>query len=685
MFLLHSTRTKPLGDSAHLVDLPRCVTCRRPSRVPHSTIRFASADSKAAALIERPPHEQVVRLSRLFLPTFNAESLSTSKAALPSLGLLLRGGFARQSSAGIYTLLPMGLRVVQKISAIIEDEMNGIGASRLEMPTLLSSALWYKSGRWKSMGSELFRLKGRGGSEYLLAPTHEEEVTRLVADEVQSHRQLPVKVYQITRKYRDEPRPRSGLMRTREFYMKDLYTFDADEARARESYEQVRGAYSRILDRLLGANHGAWLAAAADTGAIGGDLSHEYQIEDELGEDTILKCSTCAHAANQELAQSSPRHDPSVLPISAQDLRVELYELANDPAGLNAADSDAAFQIAAERSPARLWAVVVPRDRSISPVQLRKAAAQDLQPLHKSSHCTQPGQFSASFDKVTVLTDAECSAVEAQEVCDAVAAGISALLNEDHGTSAGAAPSLEDFFPPVQSLQASALVDVPFMTESSIELSYGNYREAADGDACSSCAAQGRAGTLVASKAIEVGHTFLLGAKYSDALQVGFTPAAADAANSPASSSQRRVPFQMGCYGLGISRLLGAIAQRSATLGGQHGFVWPRSMAPFQVCIIANGSNADGLAQVLQALFHRPGKVTGCSSDHPVVANDVAIDDREELSISRRLKDANLIGFPVVVVIGKAWREKRHVEVIIRDAQSVDGTIKCETTLIALD
>ncbi len=651
---------------------------------------LAARDPALHVLTPAPSHllQKCVRLSALFAPTLRAESLSPTEQTIPSLALLLRGGFLRQSSAGVYTLLPLGHRVLRRISDLVEDEMDGIGASRLDMPNLLSSSAWRRSGRWDSMGSELFKLPVRGGggsSEYLLGPTHEEEVTQLVGGEVASHKQLPVKVYQITRKFRNEPRPKSGLLRTREFYMKDLYTFDADVGAAKAAYAEVRAAYGRIFDRLLGRQHGPWLSAAADTGAIGGELSHEYHLADSLGEDTLLSCNTCGFAANQELALSAPSSPPggAQVPIDSDDLAVQLFEEADE--SRQATSQEQAFGSGA--TPGQLFAVVTARGRQASASHVSRAARKitgggasaGLRPVTRESACFQPEQFSSHFDRVVVLVDQACTSVEQDEIVDAVGRAVGRHLQGGQDVS-GEAPQLSDLFPP-QSHFAGEGDAASLQHESSIQLEYGNLKQAVAGDQCLTCAQSGKKSALVATQSIEIGHTFLLGTKYSEALNAGFTPSAEQQQQLAArGSAGGKAPFQMGCYGIGISRLIGAIASRAAALGGGEQLIWPRSIAPFQVCIVTPGAGKATQANgedpaVSEALDQIVGALTGGATAPPelqlaetLAMRDIAIDDRST-SVSRKLKDADLIGFPIVLVLGKAWKESGKVEVIIRDAE----------------
>ncbi|RKP10002.1 prolyl-tRNA synthetase [Thamnocephalis sphaerospora] len=423
-------------------------------------------------------------LSRLFVPTSKDVSAS---ARVASHQLMLRAGLIRQSASGVYSLLPFAVRALGKLERIIDEEMETIGANKLSLPGILSADAWRKTGRWDTMGTELFRLSDRKESAFCLAPTHEEEVTQLIAAEVSSYRQLPLRLYQIGRKYRDELRPRSGLLRAREFVMKDLYTFDADEAAAMETYDTVVGAYRRIFNR-IGV---PYAIAEADTGQIGGKRSHEFHFCSDAGEDTLLSCTHCGYTANEELAQGI--HAPTA-----------------------------------------------------------------------AAHTATPSQQ-----------------------------------------------------------QKAPINDAP---------------------------------RLSARRAIEVGHTFLLGDKYSRPLEATYQPVAT---TSTGATTSAQVPIQMGCYGLGVTRALAAIAQATHD---EHGLRWPWSIAPYRVCVIPlqlSGKNTAGDEQLLADAQRLQDQL---ETEVPGLRGEVVLDDRRGLSPGWRLKDAELIGYPWLVVLGRAWARDGRVE-----------------------
>lgn len=622
-------------------------------------ISHSRSFTRASAALRRPVH-----LSQHFVPTLRAEE--SGHEHVESVIRLLRGGYIRQSSSGFFTLLPNGLRIVKKIERMIDGEMAGIGASKLEMPIVLSSALWHKSGRFDTMGSELYRLKDRRGTEFVLGPTYEEEITRLVGDEVHSWRQLPVKVYQITQKHRDEPRPRSGLLRTRGFLMKDLYTFDIGLAEAESSYEQVRAAYDRIMTRLFGQKGNGWRVAQADSGAMGGLQSHEYQVADELGEDTLLSCDRCHYSANSEMAASLPNR--ASLPSEAGQVDVHLYGSA-DPSAHGCT----------------MTAVISSKARQLNPVKVQKAV-RSVQENHRTAMDVEeiyPGKPALTwdwndrpegpmirFDRIQLLLDNECSALEPDEIEEAVLRSIeqygspSNAISEPISGRAAGAPTLHDYF----GAQLRGSHD-PVLTK------VMDMRQTEHGDTCAAC----RVGKLSQTRTVEVGHTFLLGTRYSTSLEYKF----ATKSNEPSTTA-----FQMGCYGIGLTRIFGVLAQLASRRfdalatstnpsSKRAGFAWDADVAPFRVLILPldldNQKQAQAVKIICEALQGR-NAVGGTQNkasvmeallgiDGSVAHSDIAIDDRVSMSFGTKLNESDLVGYPFVMILGKHFNSTGEVEV----------------------
>lgn len=512
----------------------------------------------------------------------------------------------------------------------------------------MSSALWHKSGRVETMGSELYKLNDRKGSEYILAPTFEEEITKLVGEEVHSWRNLPVKVYQTSRKYRDEPRPRNGLLRTREFLMKDLYTFDADIQGAEKSYKEIRNAYDAIMTRIFGVQGTGWKIAEADTGAMGGAQSHEYQVPDDVGEDELFMCSDCSYTANGELATSL---SPSLtsMPETCEDLQVLLYGSKD--------------LLAHECT---MTAVVIPRGRTVNETKLaRHLSKEDGKAL--STHAPwdwneRPEGPMIRFDNLQILLDSDCMAAEVDEIGQAILQAVEAFIYPD-GTQAWTSsktsntPILSDYFQQKSSSQSSALSD-PITT------SIVNLRQAQANDTCSSC----RIGTLQRIKSIEVGHTFLLGTRYSDSLGYQFV-----------NRDSSKVPFQMGCYGIGITRIMGVLAQlaskqydnlKTATKKVRRGFVWNRNVAPFTAIILPINLNEKTrqAANIICKGLQRSKTIEGVEG---IKEQDIAIDDRTNLSMGVRMSDADLLGSPLFILLGDRFEKTGEVEIRHRTESGV--------------
>jgi prolyl-tRNA synthetase len=491
------------------------------------------------------------------------------------------------------------------------------------------------------MGNELYKLNDRTGSELILAPTYEEEITKLVGKEVHSWRGLPVKVYQTSKKFRDEPRPRNGLLRTREFLMKDLYTFDADMQGAQQSYKQVQTAYDAIMTRLFGEQTKGWRIAEADTGAMGGSQSHEYQVQDDVGEDTLITCSNCSYTANEELA-ASVAASPQDIPIASEDVQVVLYG-SDDVASHGCT----------------LSAIVIAKDRSLNEAKIARHLAEDSKkPLARHSKWDwedRPEGPIMRFDKLQVLLDQECKAVEAEEISLAILQAIEAMAMPGQGgiqssLSLPDAPTLQDYF----------------QSDSAISTTIVDLHKAEAGDRCSSC----HQGTLQKTKSIEVGHTFLLGNRYSKSLEYDF-----------AQKEGKKEPFQMGCYGIGITRILGVLAQVASRQMQEvqkvssiirPGFAWNRNVAPFTALILPlewDDAKKQAASVICQALQSDNSKWGLCQS------KDIAIDDRHQhVSFGAKLSQADLVGYPLVFLLGKHFDRTGEVEVRRRTSDSIEQT-----------
>ncbi|KAJ2718794.1 hypothetical protein GGI07_005584 [Coemansia sp. Benny D115] len=509
------------------------------------------------------------RYSRMLLPT-KKQADNNGGGTQTTTDLLTKAGYIKQSSAGIFTLMPLAQRVMDKIEKIVDEEMRSVGGQKLAMPNLLGPEHWRKSGRWATAGDEVFRLKDRRGSTLLLGPTHEEEITALIKDTVRGFREYPLRMYQITRKFRDEARPRAGLLRGREFVMKDMYTFDVTQKQAIDTFDQLEAAYRRVFDR-IGVEY---KVADADSGSIGGSLSKEFHFTNDVGEDTVLECRACGRVANEERARSR------VL----------------GPSQVFLATAGTSDGVKAEGGQRRL--VVVPADHE--PSALKIAHAWGL---------------------------ASTQTLAFEPVADG------ALSTMEHA----------QLLPPMVDQCCTEISSDSFAGAMA-----GDWHVARAGDGCGQCSG----GTLEATRAIEVGHIFYLGDRYSRAM--GLTVL----------HQGQREPVQMGCFGIGVSRVLQAAAECTSNSKDSTGgsIRWPPAIAPFLATILPlTEAGEAGVTRVSEIL----GRVN--VRGRPVFHDNVAVDDRAYLSPGFRLNDAQLLGIPVTVVLGRGFeKELPEVEVQLR-------------------
>ncbi|KAF9931150.1 hypothetical protein FBU30_010686 [Linnemannia zychae] len=562
------------------------------------------------------------RVSKTLVPTSKQKFAHVAgQDMVPSQQLLLRSGMMRQSSSGIYSILPYGQRVLNKIEGIIDEEMENVGAQKLSLPSLQTSENWKKSGRWQTAGQEMFKLKDRKGSDFLLAPTHEEEVTSLIAKEVHSYRQLPIRVYQIGRKYRDELRARSGLLRGKEFVMKDLYTFDITEEEAYATYNEVVAAYRKIMKR-LGV---PYAVAEADTGNIGGSHSHEFHILSKVGEDSLLSCKSCGYTSNEERAIGIIPTTPSKAAVKFRNSEeVPRWIESLDVVPRSAVRINPKFEFGIIRTSSEnstqlenytLVAVATSGDRTVNEIKMSKAF----------KNINLAGSIQ---DVKTLLGDSKITDF---------------MLCVDQSMFPGQQPpqskqiALESSLPE----ELSSLIHANTWNQS-VRVVYGDYHNCQSDDGCPHC--QNNKGVTVPmtlTRAIEVGHTFMLGTKYSVPLEATFVT----------EDGQDEVPIQMGCYGLGVTRLMASIVEASHD---HKGIVWPESVAPFRVVIVT--SEDEGCIQAAENVYDIVQKAFQTKAD-------VILDDRTETTLGFKMKDAELIGYPWMVVVGKGFLRTGNIEV----------------------
>ncbi len=533
------------------------------------------------------------------------------EAEIPSHRLMLRAGLMRKLASGLYTWLPLGLRVLKKVEAVVREEMDRTGALEILMPILQPRDLWERSGRWESMDAVMLKARTHGGRELVLGPTHEEVVTDLVAREISSYRQLPVSLYQINTKFRDEIRPRFGVMRCREFLMKDAYSFDIDEAGADRSYRLMYEAYERIFARCgLEA-----MAVEADTGMMGGRDSHEFMVPAETGEDAVAVCPKCGYAANVERAAvgetafsgTRTAEKPEEVPTPGLRTVEELSRfLSASPARF--------IKTLIYRAGGEPFAVLIRGDREVNESKLSRglggaaAVLADEETIRKVTGAPLGFAGPVGLKGVKVLADYSVAAI-----ADGITGGNREDIHLVH-------VNLERDCPPLE---------------------YADLAVAAGGDPCAAC------GTAMAlRRGIEVGHVFKLGTKYSRTLGAVFKDEA---------GNER--PAIMGCYGIGVSRMVAAVIEQHHD---EKGIIWPAAVAPYQVLLLTLAPDQPAAARAAEDLLAR------------LEANgrDVLYDDRA-VSAGVKFNDADLIGFPVRITIGKKFLKTGLVEVKTRRSEEV--------------
>jgi len=544
----------------------------------------------------------IMRVSQLLNPTLREVP---AEAEVVSHQLLVRAGLIRKSASGLYTYLPLGLRVLRKIENIVREEMNAKGGQEVLMPIMQPAELWKESGRWDVYGAELFRLKDRHNREFCLGPTHEEIVTDLIRGEVRSYKQLPLLLYQIQNKYRDERRPRFGLMRGREFVMKDLYSFDRDEAGLAESYQKMYDAYCRIFSR-CGLK---FRPVEADAGAIGGTGgTHEFMVLADSGENAVIYCPKCSYAANQEKAECRPQVIEDVSPEGQRTLvATPNVKTIDDLSKFLAVPKTALVKSLLYQGDGKLLLVLLRGDRELNEIKLNNALGGfvTLQLASAETVLRILGCEPGSVGPIEV--PAELLVIADEEVPLMKKAVCGANKADYH------------------------FVDVVPSTELRIDQVH-DLRMMATGEACLKCGAP-----LKDARGIEVGQVFKLGTKYSKALGATFLDL----------NGEEKFCV-MGCYGVGVSRSLAASIEQNHD---DYGIIWPMSIAPYQ-CILVPVSTKDALVVETAEKLYQELQRLGV---------EVVLDDRDERA-GVKFKDADLVGYPLRVTIGSKTLANGQVE-----------------------
>lgn len=547
--------------------------------------------------------------SRLYSPTLRE---LPADAVVVSHQYMLKAGMMRKVGNGIYSFLPLAWRSIQKVEKIIREEINKTGAQEIMMPIVQPAELWQKTGRWDVFGPEMFKLKDRNDREYCLGPTHEELVTSLIQMDTTSYKQLPVSVYQIQNKYRDEKRPRFGLMRSREFIMKDGYTFDADEEGLDKQYKLMYDAYSRIFTR-CGLT---FRPVIADSGAIGGSGSHEFEVLADSGEADIVYCENCDFAANIEAV------DP--LTIKSDIHNDKKKEIVETP-GQHTIEMVCDFLHAPVKQSVKavvynvdglVVLAMVRGDHEVNETKIQHiynainvdmASDEDLKKVGLTAGYISPIGLKRTkeFD---ILVDP--TVMEMQDAC------CGANEKDKHYIHVNPARDFKD-------------------------VRVETIRQIEEGDACPHCG-----GKIVRCRGIEVGQVFKLGTKYSEALHATFLD-----------NQGKSHPFVMGCYGIGVTRTVAASIEQNHDADG---IIWPVAIAPYEVVIVPANNKSEEVMAAAKKLY----------DSMEDSRDEVVLDDRNERA-GIKFKDADLIGYPVRVTIGKKWQQSGSVEIKIRRSGEV--------------
>ena len=531
-------------------------------------------------------------------------------AEIDSHKLLVRAGIVKKLAGGLYTYLPLGMRSLKKVQAIIREEMDRAGALEIVMPILQPAELWKQSGRWESMGPGMFRVKDRAQHDYSMAPTAEETVTEVIRNVINSYRQLPVTVYQIQWKFRDEIRPRFGLMRSKEFLMKDAYSFDTTMEAADKSYMAMFNAYKRVFERCgLKA-----YPVEADTGDIGGKFSHEFHVLADAGEDGIAFCETCGYAANLEKAERrvAARNDADCPAI--EEIATPGAKTIEQVSTFMGVPGSAFVKSLVYNADGKAVMVCVPGDRDVNDVKLKHFL--DVKKLELADYEMVLKASGANAGSVGPVRPADASI---RIVCDQELKGAK-------GCIVGA--NKDDFH----------LKNVDLARDCNIaDADFADLVVVRDGDICAKCGKP-----MVIKRGIEVGHVFKLGTKYTDAFNAVYK-----------TDDLKEATMIMGCYGIGVSRTVQAVIEQSHD---KDGIIWPAAVAPYQVCISLLDPDRAEVAAVADKL----------EAELEAMGVDVIVDDRAERP-GVKFKDADLIGFPVRVVVGAKGLANGGVEVKRRD------------------
>lgn len=543
-----------------------------------------------------------MRMSQVYAPTLRE---TPAEAEVVSHQLMLRAGMLRKAAGGVYSYLPLAWRVLKKIENIVREEMDAKGGQELLMPIIQPAEMWLETGRWNVYGDEMFRLKDRHDRSFCLGPTHEEMITTLVRTDVRSYRQLPLMLYQIQNKYRDEIRPRFGLMRGREFIMKDLYSFDRDEAGLNASYDKMYDAYSRVFSR-CGLN---FRAVEADAGAIGGSGTHEFMVMADSGEAAIVYCEACQYAANVEKAELAPltmmAEAPQVLTVVETPGTKTIAEVA----AFLAISPEKTIKALAYHTEKELVIALVRGDHEVNEIKVKNLLnCMVLEMANEEKVSAELGSAAGyigpvGLKNVKVIADATVMNMT-NAICGA---------NEADKHYTGVNPG-RDF-------TADVVADIRMINAN---------------DPCPHCGAP-----VKTARGIEVGQIFKLYTKYSESLKATFLD-----------ENGKEKPMVMGCYGIGVSRTMAAAIEQNHD---ENGIVWPAAIAPFHAVIVPISAKDEAQMNMAQDIY----------TALQAARVEMVLDDRNERP-GVKFKDADLIGYPLKITVGPKAVQEQQIEVKVR-------------------
>ena len=548
-----------------------------------------------------------MKWSQTFIPTLKE---TPSDAEVESHKLMIRSGMIRKLSAGIYSYLPLGTKILNKVVTIIREEMNKSGAIELSLPALQPLTLLELSGRIDAFGDDLLSMKDRHKRDIALSPTHEEVITDLVKNEVSSYKQLPLILYQIQTKFRDEARPRFGVLRSKEFLMKDAYSFDIDFEKLNDSYQKMYDTYYRIFERCKL----DFLAVEADTGAMGGDVSHEFMVPNENGEDVIVKCKGCDYSANREKAEPSPlKSDEGITPGELKEVSTPNMTTIKEVSEFLGIEPNKMVKTLIYTFDGKSVAILVRGDHDVNEAKLSKVLSSDEIALANEETVVELTKAPVGFAgpiglKTQIIAD---QAVTVLKNC--VVGGNKA---DTHIINAN----------PDKDFKIDRSADIRFVTET---------------DRCPKCKSE-----IDVSNGIELGHVFKLGTRYSDSLGAKFLD-----------KNGKERPIIMGSYGIGVNRILAATIEKSHD---SNGIIWPLPLAPYEVLVVPINFKDEIIMNTATKIYDEL-----CEA-----GVDTLLDDRDQRP-GFKFKDADLIGIPIRITVGKRLKETGELEIKLRSKDEV--------------